>query len=112
MNTLLIKLKDGRYGLGERFMYRGRVHFVVEGRSFYRDNVRLKDIEFWQPVEDVIEVYLAMTGLGRPRKQAEKNSLKTTTEAYKQYHSNLKKNHEHIRQSKRDTGGASGSEPG
>lgn len=68
MNNLLIKLKDGRVGLGHRFLFKGRVHFSIDGSGFSIDNLRLKDIEFYQNVDSVISVYLAITGLDGVKK--------------------------------------------
>ena len=68
MNNLLIKLKDGRIGIGTRYLHRGRVHFIINGVGFYIDNLRLKDIEFYQPIDAVIRVYLAVTGLDGVKK--------------------------------------------
>ena len=57
---LLIQLKDGRYMLGKRYKSRGQVFFAVIGDNIREGAVSIKDVDFWQPVKDVISIYTTM----------------------------------------------------
>ena len=53
-NLRLIRLKDGRIGLGQRFTYRGIVYYWVQGKGFDVDNFREEDIEWSEFVRKIL----------------------------------------------------------